>query len=270
MNYACVHCRVGIRVIWRIETQFCTIFDISYAQQHQCDIYPSLMSFTFSSRSHLHCWVSSIFITIFCFINFIHWMKCNPMIQFLLLIVVNFIHVIQGHLNVFVSHSCIIECHPFHPMWEISSLSILSKTINFIKLHPCDNFRTQWIWLHRHHEFDFIHQTHFHFMFHLCVQFHVYGQFHESHGFGGFDACCLESFIQFIIFIFFMEFIQILDGEMAQFHPSAPIFIHMVQICSIIVINLKICMDQFPFIHVCSILSNFLSSMWCKFWNKIK
>lgn len=193
----------------------------------------------------------------------------------------------HGHLNVFVSsmhstsskswidsthvikfhsHSCIIECHPFHPMWELSSLSIFIQHINFIKLHPCDNFRTQWIWLHRHHEFDFIHQTHFHFMFHLCVQFHVYGQFHESHGFGGFDVCRLESFIQFVIFIFFMEFIQILDGEMAQFHPSAPNFIYMVQICSIIVINLRFGhMDQFPFIHVCSILSNFLSSMWCSF-----
>ncbi len=53
------------------------------------------------------------------------------------------------------------------------------------------------IQFHRHHEFDFIHQTNFHFMVHLCVQFHVYGQIfpcYESHGFGGLDMRCLESF----------------------------------------------------------------------------
>jgi len=58
-------------------------------------------------------------------------------------------------------------------------------------------------------------------------------------------------FIQFVIFIFVVEFIQIFAGEMAQFHPSALIFIPMVQICSIIVINFRFGhMSQFPFIHM--------------------
>lgn len=139
-------------------------------------------------------------------------------------------------------------------MWELSSLSIFIHHINFIKLHPCYNFHLHW--------FNFIHImnliTSIKLIFILCSicvfnfvymvkSFHVMNPMDME----GFDMRCLESFIQFVIFIFFMEFIQIFDGEMAQFHPSAPTFIHMVQICSIIVINFRFGhMDQFPFIHV--------------------
>lgn len=150
-------------------------------------------------------------------------------------------------------------------MWELSSLSNFIQNINFIELHPCDNFRTQWIWLHQHHEFDFIHQTHFHFMFHLC------------------SISCIWSiswipWIWRVWCVLFGEFYPIrhfhlfhgihpnllwwngpISSKCTKFHLHGS---NLLDNCH----NLRFGhMDQFPFIHVCSILSNFLSSMWCSF-----
>lgn len=143
MNYACVHCRVGIRVIWRIETQFCTIFDISYAQQHPCGIYPSLMSFTFSlcpliSRFHLHCWVSSIFITYLLFNQFHPLDEVQPHDPISVVDCGKFHLCHQGHLNVFV-HPCIQLClnHELIPPMSFSFIHtvVLLNVIHFI---PCE------------------------------------------------------------------------------------------------------------------------------------
>jgi hypothetical protein len=75
------------------------------------------------------------------------------------------------------------------------------------------------IQFHQHHEFDFIHQTHFHFMY-MVKSFRVMNPMVLE------VLLCVvwRVLIQFVIFIFVMKFIQIFNGEMAQFSSKCTSF----------------------------------------------
>lgn len=139
------------------------------------------------------------------------------------------------------------------------------ENINFIKLHPCDKLSytmnliasTSWIWFHPSNSFSF-------YVSFVCsisciwsiswipwiwrVWCMLFGEFYPIHHFHLFHGIHPNLW----------WWNGPISSKCTNFHSHGS---NLLNDCH----QFKICTDQFPFIHVCSILSNFLSSMWCSF-----